>query len=120
MIAKFFHIFPVNPTPPERVDIKKARSEPFDSLSDSETNSSNNNEMADAIEFVQPLLSQKMSITMSLLYRGRLIIGHLIYCQFTFNVTKMNTPNKSMCIQNVNRINGGHILRKIRTFRFSV
>ena len=45
---------------------------------------------------------------MSLLYRGRLIIGHLIYCQFTFNVTKMSTPNKSMCIQNVNRINGGH------------
>jgi hypothetical protein len=43
--------------------LKKARSEPFDSLSDSETNSSNNNEMADAIEFVQPLLSQKMSIT---------------------------------------------------------
>jgi hypothetical protein len=41
----------------------KARSEPFDSLSDSETKSSNNNEMADAIELVQPLLSQKMSIT---------------------------------------------------------
>ena len=40
------------------------------------------------------------------LYRGRLIIGHLIYCQFTFNVTKMSTPNKSICIQNVNRING--------------
>lgn len=57
------HIRTSNPTPPERVDIKKARSEPFDSLSDSETNSSNNNEMADAIEFVQPLLSQKMSIT---------------------------------------------------------
>ena len=48
------------------------------------------------------------SANMSLLYQGRLIIGHLIYCQFTFNVTKMSTPNKSMCIQNVNRINGGH------------
>ena len=42
------------------------------------------------------------------LYRGRLIIGHLINCQYTFNVTKLSTPNKSMCIQNVNRINGGH------------
>jgi hypothetical protein len=55
------HIRTSSRTPPERV--KKAKSEPFDSLSDSETNSSNNNEMADAIEFVQPLLSQKMSIT---------------------------------------------------------
>ena len=53
------HIRTSNPTPPERVVIKKARSEPFDSLSDSETNSSNNNEMADVIEFVQPLLSQR-------------------------------------------------------------
>lgn len=52
-----------NPTPPERVDIKKARSESFDSLSDSETNSSHNNEMADTIEIVQPLLTQKMFIT---------------------------------------------------------
>ena len=48
------------------------------------------------------------SANMSFLYRGRLIIGHLIYCQFTFNVANMSTPNKSMCIQNVNRINGGH------------
>ena len=43
------HIRTSNLTPPARVDIKKARSEHFDSLSDSEINFSNNNEMADAI-----------------------------------------------------------------------
>ena len=62
-IQKKRHIRTSNLTPPARVDIKRARSEYFDSLSDSEINSSNNNEMADAIEFVQPLLSQEMSIT---------------------------------------------------------
>ena len=31
-----------------------------------------------------------------------------IYCQFTCNAAKMSTPNKSMCIQDVNRINGRH------------
>ena len=98
------HIRTSNPTPPERVDIKNARSEPFDSLSDSETNSSNNNEMADAIEFVQPLLSQKMSITeediikISKAVKAEILadINKLIHARTEQQISKLETENKQL------------------------
>ena len=69
-------------------------------MSDSEINSSNNNEMADAIEFVQPLLSQNMSITEEDIVK----ISKAVKAEILADINKLIHAKREPLVQKISKL----------------